>query len=336
MQIFKKQTNFNFMSKRRLAMIGSMLLVLGAIISLSTQGLNFGLDFTGGTLVEVRFKQATDLKGIRDHLEEGGHDDFVVQTFGTTRDVLIRLAPKEGLSSAKVSESMIKILREPYNELLTESALDGLQQCSIDGASKSADCNVQIRRVEFVGPQVGEELTEDGGLAMLYALIGILIYVAVRFEYRFAVGSVVAVLHDVLITLGIFSVLGLDFDLTVLAAILAVIGYSLNDTIVVFDRIRENFRKIRKGATIDIVNTSLNQTLSRTMMTSITTLIVLFALVLLGGELIRNFAIALIIGVFVGTYSSIYVASSTAIALGISKEDLMPVKKEGAELDDMP
>ena len=336
MQIFKKQTNFNFMGKRNMAMVGSVLLVLVSIFSLSFQGLNFGLDFTGGTLVEVRFKQAPDLSGVREQLEKSGHDDFVIQNFGTTRDVLIRLAPKEGLSSAKLSESMIETLRAPFKELLVESALDGLQQCSIEGASGPADCNVQIRRVEFVGPQVGEELAEDGGLAMLYALIGILIYVAIRFEYRFAVGSVIAVLHDVLITLGIFSILRLDFDLTVLAAILAVIGYSLNDTIVVFDRIRENFRKIRKGTTLDIVNTSLNQTLARTLMTSITTMIVLIALVALGGELIRNFAIALIIGVIVGTYSSIYVASSTAIALGISKEDLMPVKKEGAELDDIP
>lgn len=336
MQIFKKQTNFNFMGKRNSAMVGSVLLVLVSVFSLSFQGLNFGLDFTGGTLVEVRFKQAPDLNIVREQLEKSGLGDFIIQNFGTTRDVLIRLAPKEGLSSAKLSEGMIKTLRAPFNELLMESALDGLQQCSIEGASAPADCNVQIRRVEFVGPQVGDELAEDGGLAMLYALIGILIYVAIRFEYRFAVGSVIAVLHDVLITLGVFSILKMDFDLTVLAAILAVIGYSLNDTIVVFDRIRENFRKIRKGTTLDIVNTSLNQTLSRTLMTSFTTMIVLIALVTLGGELIRNFAIALIIGVIVGTYSSIYVASSSAIALGISKEDLMPVKKEGAELDDIP
>ncbi len=336
MQIFKKQTNFDFMGKRNLAMVGSVVLVLASVFSLSFQGLNFGLDFTGGTLVEVRFKQAADLNGVRDQLQKSGLGDFVIQNFGTTRDVLIRLAPKEGLSSAKLSEGMIKTLRAPYNEVLVESALDGLQQCSIEGASGSADCNVQIRRVEFVGPQIGDELAEDGGLAMLYALIGILIYVAIRFEYRFAVGSVIAVLHDVLITLGIFSILKLDFDLTVLAAILAVIGYSLNDTIVVFDRIRENFRKMRKGTTIDIVNASLNQTLSRTLMTSFTTMIVLIALVLLGGELIHNFAVALITGVIVGTYSSIYVASSTAVALGISKEDLMAVKKEGTEIDDMP
>lgn len=336
MQIFKKQTNFNFMGKRNLAMAGSLLLVIISVVSLGYQGLTLGLDFTGGTLMEIRYKQAVDLSSIRDQLSKSNHEGFTVQNFGTTRDVLIRLAPKEGLSSAALSENMINVLRAPFNELLVASALEGLQQCSINGASEPADCNVQIRRVEFVGPQIGDELTEDGGLAMLYALIGILIYVAIRFEYRFAIGSVIAVLHDVIITLGVFSVLRLDFDLTVLAAVLAVIGYSLNDTIVVYDRIRENFRKIRKETTIDIVNISLNQTLSRTMVTSVTTMIVLIALVVLGGELIHNFAIALIIGVVVGTYSSIYVASSSAIKLGISKEDLMPVKKEGSELDDIP
>jgi len=336
MQIFKKQTHFDFMGKRKIAMVGSVLLVIISIFSLTFQGLNFGLDFTGGTLLDVRFKQAIDLSDVRSQLKKNGHEDFVVQNFGTTRDALIRLAPQDGVSSAALSESMIKALRAPFNEVLTESGLDGLQQCLINAASEPVDCNVQIRRVEFVGPQIGDELTEDGGLAMLYALIGILIYVAVRFEYRFAIGSVSAVMHDVIITLGFFSMLQLDFDLTVLAAVLAVIGYSLNDTIVVYDRIRENFRKIRKGTTIDIVNTSLNQTLSRTLMTSITTMIVLTSLLIFGGELIRNFAIALIIGVIVGTYSSIYVASTSAIMLGISKEDLMPVKKEGAELDDMP
>jgi len=336
MQIFKKQTNFNFMGNRNLAMVASVVLLVVSLGSLIFQGLNFGLDFTGGTLVEIRYSEPADLNAVRKSLQENDYDNFVVQNFGTTRDVLIRLAPKKDVSSAALSENMIQLLRKPFNEMLVESALDGLQQCSINGASGAADCNVQVRRVEFVGPQVGEELTEDGGLAMLYAMIGILIYVAFRFEYRFAIGSVVAVLHDVIITLGVFSILRLDFDLTVLAAVLAVIGYSLNDTIVVFDRIRENFRKVRKGTTIDIVNKSLNQTLTRTMMTSITTMIVLIALFILGGDLIHNFAIALIIGVIIGTYSSIYVASTAAVLLGVSREDLMPVQKEGAELDDMP
>ena len=336
MQIFKKQTNINFMGNRKLAVVASVILVVVSLGSLMFQGLNFGLDFTGGTLVEVRYSESADLNALRDTLKENDYKNFVIQNFGTTRDVLIRLAPRKDLSSATLSDSMIQLLRKPFNETLVESALDGLQQCSINGASVAADCNIQVRRVEFVGPQVGEELTEDGGLAMLYALIGILIYVAFRFEYRFAIGSVVAVLHDVIITLGIFSVFRLDFDLTVLAAVLAVIGYSLNDTIVVFDRIRENFRKVRKGTTIDVVNKSLNQTLSRTIMTSFTTMIVLISLFVLGGDLIHNFAVALIIGVIVGTYSSIYVASTSAILLGVSKEDLMPVQKEGAELDDMP
>ena len=338
MQIFKEQTKFDFMAKRKLAVVFSLALIVISIGSFISQGLNFGLDFTGGTLVEVRYSEAADLDSIRKQLKQNNYENFILQNFGTTRDVLIRLAPKKDVSSADLSEQMVQLLRKPYNEVLVESGLEGQQHCSVNGSSEASECNVQIRRVEFVGPQVGDELTEDGGLAMLYAMIGILIYVAFRFEYRFAIGSVVAVLHDVIITIGVFSILQLDFDLTVLAAILAVIGYSLNDTIVVFDRIRENFRLMRKGSTIEIVNKSLNQTLSRTMMTSITTLIVLSALFALGGELIHNFAIALIVGVIIGTYSSIYVASSSAIMLGISKEDLMPVQveKEGADQGDLP
>ena len=225
--------------------------------------------------------------------------------------MLIRIAPREGVSSADLSDNVINTLTIQNSE-------------------------VEMRRVEYVGPQVGDELTNDGGLAMIYALIGILIYVALRFEYRFAVGSVAALVHDVMITLGVFSILQLDFDLTVLAALLAVIGYSLNDTIVVFDRIRENFRRLRKGTPMEVVNASLNQTLARTLMTSITTMLVLLALFVFGGELIHGFATALIVGVLVGTYSSIYVASASALALGINKEDLMPVEKEGAEIDDTP
>ncbi len=311
MQIFKQETTFNFMGGRKLAMIFSALLLLVAIGSIVSRGFNFGIDFTGGTLVEVGYPQGVELSGIRDALHGAGYGDAVVQHFGTASDVLIRLAPKEGLSSAELSDNVFRTLK-----------------IENDGA--------ELRRVEFVGPQVGDELTNDGGLAMIYALIGILIYVALRFEYRFAVGSVAALVHDVIITLGVFSLLQLDFDLTVLAAILAVIGYSLNDTIVVFDRIRENFRKLRKGTPEEIVNASLNQTLSRTMMTSVTTLLVLIALFVFGGELIHGFATALIVGVVIGTYSSIYVASASALALGITKEDLMPVEKEGAELDDMP
>ena len=312
MQLFKKPTTFDFMSKRMLALIISSVLILGSIASLATRGLNFGLDFTGGTLIELGYTTTPDLTVIRSTLEKSGFPEAVAQHFGTAKDILIRIAPQEGKSNADISSTVMAALR------------------SVE------ESEISMRRVEFVGPQVGDELTNDGGLAMIYALICILIYVGFRFEYRFAIGSVAALVHDVIITLGVFSVLQLDFDLTVLAAILAVIGYSLNDTIVVFDRIRENFRKMRKGTSVDVVNSSLNQTLSRTMMTSITTLLVLIALFAVGGELIHGFATALIIGVIVGTYSSIYVASASALSLGISKEDLMPVEKEGEDLDHIP
>lgn len=312
MQIFKKDTTFDFMSKRKLAVTFSALLILISIGSLATRGLNFGLDFTGGTLIELGYSHPADLTVIRSTLEQSGFPEAVAQHFGTAKDILIRIAPQEGKTNAEVSSKVMTALR---------------------GVEKA---DVNMRRVEFVGPQVGDELANDGGLAMLYALICILIYVGFRFEYRLAFGSVIALVHDVIITLGAFSLFQLDFDLTVLAAILAVIGYSLNDTIVVFDRIRENFRKMRKGSSVDIVNTSLNQTLSRTMMTSFTTLLVLFALFAVGGELIHGFATALIIGIVIGTYSSIYVASASALSLGISREDLMPVEKEGDDLDHIP
>ena len=312
MQIFKKDTTFDFMSKRKLAVTFSALLILISIGSLATRGLNFGLDFTGGTLIELGYSHPADLTVIRSTLEQSGFPEAVAQHFGTAKDILIRIAPQEGKTNAEVSSKVMTALR---------------------GVEKA---DVNMRRVEFVGPQVGDELANDGGLAMLYALICILIYVGFRFEYRLAFGSVIALVHDVIITLGAFSLFQLDFDLTVLAAILAVIGYSLNDTIVVFDRIRENFRKMRKGSSVDIVNTSLNQTLSRTMMTSFTTLLVLFALFAVGGELIHDFATALIIGIVIGTYSSIYVASASALSLGISREDLMPVEKEGDDLDHIP
>ena len=312
MRIFKRVTNFDFMGQRRLAMVISGVLLVVSVISVVFRGLEFGIDFTGGTLIEIGYPTSVDLTLVREAMEQNGFSGAVVQHFGNSKDVLIRVAPREGVSEAELSTELVRVLQAS-----TSNSLD-------------------VRRIEFVGPQVGEELREDGGLAMLYALGAILVYVAFRFEYRFAIGSVAALIHDVVITIGFFSVLGIEFDLTVLAAILAVIGYSLNDTIVVFDRIRENFRKIRKGTSVTIVNTSLNQTLARTLMTSITTLIVLVALLLLGGELIRGFAIALIVGVLTGTYSSIYIASTTILKLGISKLDLMPVKKEGADLGDLP
>ena len=313
MQILGHKTNIDFMGKRKLAMMFSTLLILLSIGSLATRGLSFGIDFTGGTLIEVAYPDSADLGGIRDLLDEAGYDDAQVQHFGTSRDVLIRIAPRANRASAELSE-----------EVLT--------------ALQNADTAVEMRRVEFVGPQVGEELTEQGGLAVLYALLGILIYITLRFEYRFSFGAVAALVHDVIITLGVFSLVQVEFDLTVLAAILAVIGYSLNDTIVVFDRIRENFRKMRKGTPTDVMNVSINQTLARTMMTSLTTLLVLLALFFLGGEIIHSFALALIVGVFVGTYSSIFVAGASTLALGVSKADLMPVEKDdgNSEAEETP
>ncbi len=297
----------DFVGKRKYAMIFSAILLIVSIASLSFQGLKFGIDFTGGTLIELGYEKTADLEDIRFKLSEGDFKGTNVQYFGSDTEVLIQLEPQE-VSSAKLSSSIIRMLGD----------------------------GIDVRRVEFVGPKVGEELTNDGGLAMLYALIGILIYVAFRFEYRFALGSIAAIVHDVIITLGVFSILQIEFDLTVLAAILAVIGYSLNDTIVVFDRIRENFLSTRKLEPMPIVNEALNQTLSRTLMTSLTTLLVLFALFYLGGEVINSFAGALIVGVIIGTYSSIYVASSMILALGISKEDMLPSEKEKKEIDARP
>jgi len=297
----------NFVGNRKYALIFSAILLVVSIASIGFQGLKFGIDFTGGTLIELGYEKTADLEDIRSKLTSANYKGTNVQYFGSDTEVLIQLEP-QAATSAELSSSIIRMLG------------DGLD----------------IRRVEFVGPKVGEELTNDGGLAMLYALIGILIYVAFRFEYRFALGSIAALVHDVIITIGIFSLLQIEFDLTVLAAILAVIGYSLNDTIVVFDRIRENFLSTRHIESGPIVNDALNQTLSRTLMTSLTTLIVLLALFYLGGEVIHSFAGALIIGVVIGTYSSIYVASSMILALGISKEDMLPSEKEKKEIDARP
>jgi len=300
--------NIDFMQLRKPAMMLSATVMLLSLISLFTLKLNLGIDFTGGSIIEVGYQQAVELEPIRNALENEGFGDAIVQHFGSASEVLIRLVPDVDKDKAELSSEIIGLLQA------------------------ANDSKIDVRRVDFVGPQVGEELTEDGGLAVLYALIAILIYVAFRFEYRFSLGAVAALVHDVLITLGIFSVLQLDFDLSVLAAILAVIGYSLNDTIVVFDRVRENFRKIRKRTSLEIVNTSVNQTISRTLMTSFTTLLVLLSLFFLGGEVIHSFALALIIGVVVGTYSSIYVASTTALALGISRSDMLLPDKEGEEM----
>jgi preprotein translocase subunit SecF len=297
----------DFMGLRKPAMILSAVLMLISIGSLFVNKLNVGIDFTGGSVIEIGYADAVDLVPVRQALSEGGYSDAIVQHFGSARDVLIRLVPREEQNKAEMSSQVIGLLEQ------------------------QAGAKLDVRRVDFVGPQVGEELREDGGLAVLYALIAILIYVSLRFEYRFSLGAVAALVHDVLITLGVFSILQLDFDLSVLAAILAVIGYSLNDTIVVFDRVRENFLRIRNKTPTQTINISINQTISRTLMTSLTTLLVLISLYIFGGSVIESFALALIIGILVGTYSSIYVASAAALMLGVSREDLLPPEPDEEE-----
>ena len=298
----------NFMGQRKLAAALSAVLLLIAIGSMVVKQLNWGLDFTGGTLVEVHYSQTADLNAIRGTLETSGYSGAVVVSYGTDRDVLIRMP--QGYSDKQGAELLTRL----------QEAFAG---------------EVELRRIEFVGPQVGDELREQGGLAMLLALGLVMLYIAFRFQFKFAVGAVVALVHDVLIVLGFFSITGMEFDLTVLAAILAVIGYSLNDTIVVSDRIRENFRKIRRAEPVEVINISLTETLGRTLVTSLTTLLVLAALAVFGGEMIHGFAIALIVGVAIGTYSSIYVAANTLLVMGVSKEDLMIPVKEGADQEEL-
>ncbi len=317
MELFRRQTNIDFMGKRTVALIFSALLLAIAIGSIVVRGLNFGLDFTGGSLIEVSYEQAPELSDVRQSLADAGFNDAVVQTFGAENDIVVRLAPRSGEERENADQ-------------LGEDVLNALRQGSAS--------EVTLRRQEFVGPQIGRELAEKGGLAMLVVLLGILAYVSVRFQWRFSLGAVAALVHDVVITFGVISLSQVSFDLTVVAALLAVIGYSLNDTIVVFDRIRENFRSLRKSGSKQVINTSVNQTLSRTLMTSGTTLLVLMALFYFGGEIIHAFAFTLIIGVLIGTYSSIYVASTAALSLGVSREDLLErkVEKEGAHLDALP
>ena len=305
-------TPIPFMKYRKVAALISIVLVSLSCISLGIKQLNWGLDFTGGTLVEVAYPGAAVPEEIRQALDEKGWNGHLVQFFGSDRDILVRMPPQKDRS-------------ERENARLGDALFADL--------SEIAGTELDLRRAEFVGPAVGEELTNQGGVGLLVALGMILIYISFRFQMKFAFGAVTALFHDVLITLGIFSVMNWEFDLTVLAALLAVIGYSLNDTIVVSDRIRENFRAVRRGATSDLIDKSLNQTLGRTLMTSTTTLLVLLALFFLGGELIRGFSLALTIGVVVGTYSSIYVASNMLVALHLSREDLLVPVKEGAEQD---
>jgi len=306
--------NIDFMGKRKIAAAISSILVVLSIGSLVVNQLNLGLDFTGGTLVEVTYDVPVNPVAIRTVLTEAGFSGHVVQYFGSESEILVRIPPQKNLD-------------DKTNAKLGDGILDALRQ--------SHEGEVSLRRSEFVGPAVGEELTEMGGLGVLFALAVVMIYVAFRFQLKFSVGAVVALFHDVMITLGIFSAFRWNFDLTILAALLALIGYSLNDTIVVSDRIRENFRKLRKGSSEEIINTSLNQTFGRTVITSLTTLLVLFALFFIGGELIHGFAIGLIIGVIVGTYSSIYIAANLLLILDISREDLALPVKEGADDPDI-
>ena len=300
---------FKFMKYRKIASIISISLFLISVLSLGLRGLSLGLDFSGGTLIEVSYESPVSLESIRNSLEDNGYPDSQVVNFGTNLDVLIKVADQSGNST--VGEQIFNILSDQESD-------------------------IELKRVEFVGPQVGDELRDQGGLGMVVALFMILMYVAFRFQYKFALGAVTALAHDVVIILGLFSIFAWDFDLTVLAALLAVIGYSLNDTIVVSDRIRENFRNERVLEPIDMIDLSLNQTLGRTLVTSFTTLLVLFALFIFGGELIRGFSLALIIGVLIGTYSSIYVVANMLMSMTLTQEDLAVPEPEGADFDGMP
>ena len=300
-----------FMKYRKIAGLSSIIIFILAIVSLSFRGLSLGLDFSGGTLVEVAFEETVPLEDIRTNLARNGIEDFQVVNFGTETDVLIKAADK--VSQGRLGDRIYEILVNEYSNQ-----------------------DLELKRVEFVGPQIGSELRDQGGLGMLVALGMILLYVAFRFQFKFAIGAVVALAHDVVIVLGIFSVVGWDFDLTVMAALLAVIGYSLNDTIVVSDRMRENFRTERGLEPVEIVDKSINQTLSRTLITSLTTLLVLFSLYIFGGELIKGFSLALILGIFIGTYSSIYVVANMLLSMSITQEDLAVPEPEGAEFDELP
>ena len=301
--------NIPFMKYRKFAAYASLALFIISIVSLSFRGLSLGLDFSGGTLVEVTYEDSVNLEEIRGMLTNNGFDDYQVVNFGSDRDVLIKIADQPG--NSQLGDEVFALVQ-------------------------ANDPDTELKRVEFVGPQIGSELRDQGGLGMLVALAMILLYVAFRFQYKFALGAVTALAHDVIIILGLFSLFAWDFDLTVMAALLAVIGYSLNDTIVVSDRIRENFRSQRGIESIEVVDLSINQMLARTLITSLTTLLVLLALYFLGGELIRGFALALIIGVIIGTYSSIYVVANMLIMFAINQEDMAIPEPEGAEFDDMP
>ena len=305
MLIFKKTVNF--LSIRRITTTLSIVLMIFSLVSIISKGLNPGIDFTGGFQVEVSYEQSPEIESIRNNLSAAGFNDAIVQNSGSATDIMIRIAPREGLDSRTVGKLIIDNLNQSSN-------------------------SAELMSSEYVSAQVGEELTEQGGLAMVFALIMIMIYIVFRFQWKFSIGAVMALIHDVLITIGVFSFFQITFDLAVLAAILAVVGYSLNDTIVIFDRIRENFRSMRRAETLDILNSSITQTISRTMITSSTTLMVLLSLYIMGGQSLQGFSLALIIGVLIGTYSSIFIASTSIFYLDISTSDLLSSKRE--EVDD--
>lgn len=350
MRLLKKSTKINFMAYRKITGVVSTILVLLSIASLFAFKLNFGIEFTGGTQFTVQYDNPADLDKIRSALKNVGIKKYEVKYFGTDREVKISVSPDDGErinKELKAKDASVKVdsktqdqadgKGEDKNAELIRAGKQRIKRSFMLALlKKNTSPDVEIRDDAYFGSQVGEELTEDGGMALLTALLLILVYVSLRFEYRFALGSVAALAHDVLIILGIFSVTQMEFTLAVLAASLAVIGYSLNDTIVVFDRIRENFRRVRNKSTLEVMNVSINETLSRTIITSLTTLLVLVALFLFGGETLRGFSVALILGVIVGTYSSIFVASNAAMRLGVSRKDLLEVKKEGVEFDGMP
>jgi len=314
MRLIKEKTSIDFLSqgRRRIALSISVILIAVSFASLATRGLNFGIDFTGGVLLEVGYPQKADLEKIRVLMADAGFEDVQVQSFGAATDVLLRLPPQgEGVNPSEIRDSLRNALAED-------------------------EPGIDLRRVEFVGPQVGEELTEKGGLAMIFALLLIFAYVMFRFQWKFSLGAVLALAHDVIITIGFFSLFNLPFDLTVVAGVLAVIGYSLNDTVVAFDRIRENFLALRGVSAEESMNTSINEMLARTIITGLTTLMVLTALLVLGGESVRPFSIALIVGIIIGTYSSIYTASAIALILKVTPQDLLPPEADPDLADDLP
>ena len=311
MEFFHNKTHYPFMAKRRAWYLVSAIMILASVASLATRGINFGIDFTGGVVLELAFPQAADLEQVRGALEEAGFGGAAVQSFGTSSDVLVRLLPREGSDVNRLAADVL-------------------------GAVKGHAPGVELRRTEVVGPQVGQELAEKGALAVLFTFLLILAYVAFRFQWKLGMGAIVAALHDPIVILGFFSITQMTFDLPALAAILAVIGYSLNDTVVVFDRIRERFLSMRKGTSEQVIDAAINETLSRTIMTSFTTMITVLALLFFGGEILRGFSTALTIGIVVGTYSSIYIASAIALDLKLSARDLMPAQREKGAVDDMP